>query len=47
MSNWIRFTNNNKESFGTLDGDDITVYEGNLFDNPTAVSYTHLRAHET
>ena len=35
MSNWIRFTNNNKESFGTLDGNDITVYEGNLFDNPT------------
>lgn len=35
MSNWIRFTNNNKESFGTVDGNDITVYEGNLFDNPT------------
>ncbi|MDC0415315.1 fumarylacetoacetate hydrolase family protein [Gammaproteobacteria bacterium] len=35
MSNWIRFINNNKESFGTLDGNDITVYEGNLFDNPT------------
>jgi 2-keto-4-pentenoate hydratase/2-oxohepta-3-ene-1,7-dioic acid hydratase in catechol pathway len=35
MSNWIRFTNNNKESFGTADGNDITVYEGNLFDNPT------------
>jgi 2-keto-4-pentenoate hydratase/2-oxohepta-3-ene-1,7-dioic acid hydratase in catechol pathway len=35
MSNWIRFTNNNIESFGTLDGNDITVYEGNLFDNPT------------
>ena len=34
MSNWIRFTNNNKESFGTLDSNDITVYEGNLFDNP-------------
>ena len=34
MSNWIRFTNNNIESFGTLDGNDITVYEGNLFDNP-------------
>ena len=35
MSNWIRFTNNNNESFGTIDGNDITVYEGNLFDNPT------------
>lgn len=35
MSNWIRFTNNNNESFGTIDGNDITVYEGNLFDNPS------------
>ena len=35
MSNWIRFTENNKELFGTLNGSDITVYEGNLFDNPT------------
>ena len=34
MSHWIRFTENKKESFGTLDGDDITVYEGNLFNDP-------------
>ena len=34
MSHWIRFTENNNESFGTLDGNDITVYEGNLFNNP-------------
>jgi len=34
MSNWIRFTQNNKEFFGTLNGVDITVYDGNLFDNP-------------
>ncbi len=34
MSHWIRFTENNKESFGMLDGNDITVYEGNLFNNP-------------
>ena len=34
MSHWIRFTENNNEAFGTLDGNDITVYEGNLFNNP-------------
>ena len=34
MSHWIRFTENNKESFGTLDGNDITVYEGSLFNDP-------------
>ena len=34
MSHWIRFTQNNKESFGTLDGNDITVYEGDLFNKP-------------
>ena len=34
MSHWIRFTENNRESFGTLDGNEITVYEGNLFDGP-------------
>jgi 2-keto-4-pentenoate hydratase/2-oxohepta-3-ene-1,7-dioic acid hydratase in catechol pathway len=35
MSNWIRFTKNNKEFFGTLNRNDITVYNGDLFDNPT------------
>ena len=34
MSHWIRFTENNNESFGTLEGNDITVYEGNLFNDP-------------
>ena len=34
MSHWIRFTQNNNESFGTLDGNDITVYEGDLFNKP-------------
>jgi len=34
MSHWIRFTENNKESFGILDGKDITVYEGNIFNDP-------------
>ena len=34
MSNWIRFTKNNEESFGTINGNDITMYDGSLFDNP-------------
>ena len=34
MSHWIRYTENNKESFGILDGNDITVYEGNIFNDP-------------
>ena len=40
MSHWIRFTQNNKESFGTLDENDINVYEGDLFNNPTKL---HLK----
>ncbi len=35
MSNWIRFIKNNIELFGTLSKDEITVYEGNMFDNPS------------
>ena len=34
MSNWIKFTNNNIEAFGTTDGSKVNVYEGNIFDNP-------------
>ena len=34
MSNWIRFRKDNIESFGTIHGDDITVFEGDMFDNP-------------
>ena len=34
MSHWIRFTENNKDSFGILDGNDITVYEGDIFNDP-------------
>ena len=35
MSNWIKFTNNNIEAFGTTDGSEVNVYEGNIFDNPS------------
>ena len=34
MSSWIRFTSNNKESFGTLSGDEVILYEGEMFNNP-------------
>ena len=35
MSIWIRFTNKNTESFGILTNNDIAVYEGDMFDNPS------------
>ena len=34
MSNWIRFTSNNEESFGVLIGDEIIRYEGDMFHHP-------------
>lgn len=36
MSNWIRFIKDNTESFGTLSKDKITVYKGDMFNNPSA-----------
>ena len=39
MSNWIRFTKNNEESFGTINGNDITMYDGSLFDNPIKTNF--------
>tara|TARA_Y100000022_G_scaffold180776_1_gene172944 strand:+ start:109 stop:876 length:768 start_codon:yes stop_codon:yes gene_type:complete len=35
MSNWIKFTNNNKQSFGTISGSEVNVYDGDMFDNPS------------
>jgi len=37
---WIRFSNNNADGFGTLDGDKITVYTGSLFGDNEATSET-------
>jgi len=34
MSNWVRFTNNNSEYIGTLSGEEVTVYEGDMFNSP-------------
>tara|TARA_B100001109_G_scaffold106983_1_gene87334 strand:+ start:873 stop:1640 length:768 start_codon:yes stop_codon:yes gene_type:complete len=35
MSKWIRFTSNNTESFGIILDDKITLYDGDMFNNPT------------
>jgi 2-keto-4-pentenoate hydratase/2-oxohepta-3-ene-1,7-dioic acid hydratase in catechol pathway len=40
MTNWIRFTNNKINSFGTLKDNVITVYEGNMFNNPSKTDVT-------
>ncbi len=34
MSNWIKFTNNNIEGFGTIDGSEVNVFEGDIYNNP-------------
>ena len=35
MSNWIKFTHNNQEAFGTISGSEVNVYDGDMFDNPS------------
>jgi 2-keto-4-pentenoate hydratase/2-oxohepta-3-ene-1,7-dioic acid hydratase in catechol pathway len=40
MSNWIRFTNNKISSFGMLEDNIITVYEGDMFNNPLKTDLT-------
>lgn len=40
MSNWIRFTNNKINSFGVLEDNIITVYEGDMFNNPSKTEIT-------
>tara|TARA_B100000900_G_scaffold96052_1_gene79113 strand:+ start:1035 stop:1802 length:768 start_codon:yes stop_codon:yes gene_type:complete len=39
MSNWIRFTSNNEESFGVLIGDEIIRYEGDMFHHPMKTNH--------
>ena len=34
MSNWIKFTHNKSESFGILSGNEVMIYEGDMFDSP-------------
>jgi 2-keto-4-pentenoate hydratase/2-oxohepta-3-ene-1,7-dioic acid hydratase in catechol pathway len=35
MSNWIRFTHNKISSFGLIENNIVTVYEGDMFNNPS------------
>lgn len=44
MKTWVRFEQGGKQGFGTLEGDAIAVYSGNMFDNPTATGETVKRA---
>ncbi|MCE4223308.1 fumarylacetoacetate hydrolase family protein [Methylobacterium sp. C25] len=40
MTHWIRYTHDGREGFGQLDGERITVFEGELFGDPTATGET-------
>ena len=40
MSNWIRFTNNKISSFGILKDNIVTLYEGDMFNNPLKTDVT-------
>ncbi|MDP6573205.1 MAG: fumarylacetoacetate hydrolase family protein [Rhodospirillales bacterium] len=40
MTHWIRFEHEGSAAFGTLEGDDITLYEGDMFAAPTATAKT-------
>jgi len=44
MNTWVRFEQAGKKAFGTLDDDTITVYSGDMFDNPTPTSETVSRS---
>lgn len=36
MNNWLQFERLGKPAFGKRQGDTITVYQGNPFNNPSA-----------
>ncbi|MDH5750373.1 MAG: fumarylacetoacetate hydrolase family protein [Rhodospirillales bacterium] len=40
MTHWIRFKHENVEDFGSVEGEVITIFEGNLFSNPVATQKT-------
>lgn len=40
MDKWLRFEHAGKTGFGKLQGDAITVYQGDMFSNPAATSQT-------
>tara|TARA_B100001741_G_C16381347_1_gene517987 strand:- start:13 stop:780 length:768 start_codon:yes stop_codon:yes gene_type:complete len=41
MSNWIKFRYKNQESFGTLNGGEVTSFEGDMFNNPIETDLKH------
>ena len=40
MARWLRYTHGGRDGFGRLDGESITVYEGDLFSTPTPTGET-------
>ena len=40
MTHWIRFEHQGSAAFGTLEGDAITLYEGDMFARPVATDKT-------
>ena len=40
MAQWLRFQHQGKSGFGQVQGDQVTVYSGNLFDKPHATGET-------
>ena len=40
MTQWIRFERRGRKQFGTLEGGEITVHEGDMFNRPAATSET-------
>ena len=40
MTNWVRFEHGGDVKFGTLQGNTITLHEGDIFDQPTATGET-------
>lgn len=40
MAKWLRFIHDGKPGFGRLDGEDIAVHEGDMFDAPRATGGT-------
>ncbi|MFZ6742850.1 fumarylacetoacetate hydrolase family protein [Undibacterium sp. JH2W] len=44
MTNWLRFEHQHLTGFGCLESDTITVFEGDLFNNPTPTGKTRALA---
>lgn len=47
MTGWMRFVHKDRLGFGTLEGDSIAVYEGDLFSNPVPTGHRLARAEVT